>query len=511
VSFWHAFNTIGFTLKEVMYQDWPHSIFPFNMSKTAQDIEDINFIIEEIIRFRSMEWTELKQALEGSNDGLCTIPHPDPEKGQLICGRAAYNRFYRIAERHLATEKSLQANFSPENFAGMVLNEFVRVFLKEMKEVNQRFVNKMLSAAMKKLKAKQKSLTHYIPCVVLNENQPEEFNMGPVRFCLMKKFLQDQQENFESTKITLRDESIKRAKEAVEQGLRTPDEVITPEMASENAKSHVESLSKHFSKFTWVAEVSIPECDEDVSRKRAEATVEAALNILKIFFGPRYGMTLRQGHAHEIPAQTGNLTRDEEGLFNISLTYNPDELRGGADWFQKVLGPHNFYLTATSSTLYTLINPERSTPLGQRFVDALSWYGQAVIEPMESAKIVKYVAALERLTITKDVATLNQTVSTRTALLTYYENKEDKNQALKEAKKKALKIYDWRSKLMHGSGSPFDKKLEEISDLAETITRRALLRGIDLFFSLGHELKRVATDKDLEEKYRELESALPQE
>jgi hypothetical protein len=472
-------------------------------SKTVQDIEDVTFIMEEIIRFRSMSFEELKVHHETNRqDALCSIPHPEPERGILVCGREAYNRFYQIAERHLATEPSLKNNFDAEVFANAVVEEFVRVFLKDAREVDQRWVNKMLSATVKKLKSKHKALTHYIPCVIVSDKEPQEFRIGPVRFMTVDKFLSENHEALENERRRLLEDGLKNRQEMIEKGLRTAEELL-PENSAKFADMLVDGLTEYFKQFRWVAEVAIPECEEEVSLRRAEIVVEAALDILKLFFTESYGKNLRLGHSRGFAERTASLTREADEKLNIKIHRGSEHVPGGSAWFEKVTGKDPFYIKAAGTALQSLIDPRYVSHLGQRFLDALNWYGQAVTELRPSAQIIKYAAALERLTVTKKEKDLTQVVTRRTALLTYDKDKGD----FERAKKDAGEIYEWRSNLMHGSCSPFDRELDSVTPLAEKITRRALFVALDLFVYLDNTIEN-AKEIDLEKKYQSLESEL---
>jgi hypothetical protein len=89
--------------------------------------------------------------------------------------------------------------------------------------------------------------------------------------------------------------------------------------------------------------------------------------------------------------------------------------------------------------------------LNQRLLDALNWFGQAVVEQNAGAKVVKYTAALERLTVTGHVDDgLENLVIKRVAIL----NQDREDKPLEEIKKQLGELYQCRSDLMHGSLSP---------------------------------------------------------
>ena len=470
------------------------------MKKTTQNINDVNFILQEIFRFTSMPWSELKDLSEDHRrDFLCCVPHPDGRGGSLICGREAYNRFYELAKRCLSSEEK-RDDFDLQAFTRSIREEFVRVFLKEQKEVDERSVSKMLAAAMKKIKKMQKSLTHYIPCVIVFENQPDRFQIGPVHFTTIENFLNDHRNDFEKKRHHLRNASIEHAKKAVEKGKMAANKIPTLEDSAKHADMMVDKLLEYFKGYKWVASVTIPPCDEKVSLERAQVTVEAALNVLRLFFGAFYGNKLRQGHSRGMITDTANLTRDADGNLFIAISQKLEHVPGGDNWFQTITDNYAFYLEAAGSALNSYLETEGSSHLCQRFLDALNWYGQAVTEQMTSAQIIKYAAALERLTVTKKEKDLTPVVTRRTALLNFDGSKED----FGRCKKDASKVYEWRSNLMHGSCSPFEKKLGTISNLAQRMTQCALFRSLGFFLFVEHTCG--YTQNNLEESYQSWET-----
>lgn len=476
------------------------------MSKTKaqRDIEDIKFILSEIVRLHSMEFTDLMAHLdENENDSWYEVPHPSGSGG-LVCGEAAGRRFYDLTARQLATQPNLRNNFDPEDFARIVMSEFSARFLKQGAEVNQRNIDKMFSAAVKKSKAKHKELTHYIPCIVVSSAEPEAFRIGPVVFVRMEKFIGEHREAFEAERERIRLDHIRRCEEAIEKG-SSADQIATPDISAGIASRLVNDTVSYFEKFKWMAVVDIPECDVTISQRRAERTIEAALDILKLFFRRVHGESLRQGHAYAPPPNTASLTREASGKFNFSFAWSSQDAPAGKNWIRILTEPDDSYARAAASALDSCVDPQYSSHFKERFLDAMSWYGQAISEPMASLQIVKYVAALERLTVTRKMEEgLTVAVTTRAALLNYDGTGEDYDRLLREAQK----VYDYRSGLMHGSLSPFDSELESVSPSAEEITRHALFSCLALFTRLDSQTK-DAGRKDLEAEYQKLYEQVP--
>jgi hypothetical protein len=477
-------------------------------TKSEKDIDDIDFIINELVRYGSMEVRDLMAYLrEHKNDYWHSIPSPRGDGSHLTIGEAAGRRFYELAARHLATRADLNNNFDIDLFIKAVKNEFVWTFLKKReKELSQRTLDKMLSGAVRRAKKAHKALTHYIPCIIVSSSEPEAFRIGPVVFVRMEKFLQEHKDAFEAERERIREDHIRRCQEAIAGGRRAED-IATPDISEGIANRLVRDTIAYFEKFKWMAMVSIPECDVTLSRERAERAIEAALDILKLFFGRSHGEGLRQGHSIGAPPNTAKLTREVDGKFDFSLSWASQDTPTGSEWINVLIKPDDSYFRAAASALGSCVDPQYSSHLKERFLDAMAWYGQAISEQQTSVQIVKYVAALERLTVTKKLEEgLTSTVTRRAALLSYDGTKEGYERSLKDAEK----VYDYRSGLMHGSRSPFDKDLKFVVPLAEKITQKALFNSLRIFTRLEHEVDK-AKAKDLEAKYLQLEGQLPQD
>lgn len=177
-------------------------------NKTEINIDDISFILDEIVRLNGMDWETLKEYYKkDKRDWLFTIPHFSGD-GELTLGEAAGRRLQSFAVRYLSTDADLDSNFDTNHFIQALKKDFVWIFLKNNSEVNQRNINKMLLAAIKRAKANHKILTHYIPCVLFRSKGHEAFRIGPVQFIWMEKFLEINKERFETERQNIRAEHI---------------------------------------------------------------------------------------------------------------------------------------------------------------------------------------------------------------------------------------------------------------------------------------------------------------
>jgi len=187
------------------------------------------------------------------------------------------------------------------------------------------------------------------------------------------------------------------------------------------------------------------------------------------------------------------------------------------NWFDQLKDRGTPYFQIAAIALDSLLDPLSVSHLKQRILDAITWYGQAVTEIAPAAKIVRSVAALERITVTKktdglreavctkEIDGLRETVSKRTALLCCEKMPEEYDKYFVATKK----VYNCRSDLMHGSLSPFDDKLQVIASEALEIARVAILCGLEFFFALERS-RPITKTSDLEKAYKVLEKEVLQ-
>lgn len=121
-------------------------------------------------------------------------------------------------------------------------------------------------------------------------------------------------------------------------------------------------------------------------------------------------------------------------------------------------------------------------PLARRFIDAVTWYGEAVRDKFAASRLVKYVIAMERLLITAKTDRggddkIAEVFRTRGAALTSKEGRAAHQAEIGRYKK----VYDLRCDLVHGSRSPSEKGLAEGLINAEWLARSCLISFLQIF------------------------------
>ncbi len=479
------------------------------MGQSKENVNDILYILAQIQYFSSKSLKEIMSHIKINRmDGLCSLPHPKGI-GMLICGYDAYQRFDILAKRFLSSQKDKAVNTHLPEYSKALRAEFVRRFLKELEPVNQKNVDRMLSTAYRCISREFDSITHYIPCSIFFSNDPAEFDVGPVHFLHKSKFKELYGDEIESQRTILMRKHQEQCQLAICSGMPA-ESVATTEQSDKLAEDFVDKLNNFFNSFDWVAVVKIGESDITISRNKASLVIEAALSILKLLLSQRFTDKLRTAYNPGSSTHTVNLYRSSDNSLNISYSSGYDGNILGDNWFQYLIEKGGYFLNTAARTLLSIVNPQNTFHLSQRFQDALAWYGDAVSEKSPAAQVVKYVSAIERMTGTgieydKDGNVrrgVTEIVTCRVSILCSNATEEDYAYWMSEVDS----IYECRSNLVHGTISPFDDSVSAMSYKAEQISRLVLLTGLDFFNSLGLEDPQY-NQRSLEKAYLNLEAS----
>jgi hypothetical protein len=373
----------------------------------------------------------------------------------------------------------------------------------------------MLNRAVLKAKKKHEAVRHYLPCVIMTKGKPPEFRVGPVRFIATEKFFADYQSKIEADYKSANERQRQELEQMILEGKYTADRKMSDEESTRYEQMVLNLIYEYYRDFVWIAEVGIPVCDAKISRERAEITVQAALDVLKLFFGHAEGRDFRLAHDRGRPEKTADLTRGSDGAFCYLIHQSGEGAHVEKGWYDHIAQRMGWALEAAGSALEGYLKPDVISDKPDvisdhrdRWLGALNWYGQAVSDRLPSAQLIKYVAALERLTVTNETGDdeVTDVVTRRTALLSV----ESYDAAvLSDAWENARKLYRWRSGLMHGRSSPLTKELLSVIPLAHRRVQQALFGALWLYVDLEMTGKRKS--KDLEERLLELEKELPTE
>lgn len=475
------------------------------MNKVEQNIEDVKFIIAQLEHYHISSEDKLKAFREEANKDkfnlLYMLPHPKGV-GNLICGREAHDRFFLLAKRYLSTLGQKRKTVKESGYVEILKKEFVRCFLKEGQAISESSTTRMLANAFEKLFEKNETLTHYIPCSIVFSKDPLDFEVGPVRFLHKSQFYELYGDELEAQQEVIAEKHHKRCETAINKGMEA-ERVATKEQSFNLGNRLVEGVKNYLNHYDWVAIVTIGPCDSIVSGERALLAVSAALNILKLMLSETDSNKIRTGCSPGVMTQRAELIRTTNNELRLSVVSGGyDGNLPGEKWFDIINTEGAFFFQTASKMLDIIIDPLKKNPLCQRFLDALTWYGEAVAEQSSSGKIIKYVAAIERITLTEEKIQVTDRVIKRSCLLCSDRRSKD----YEDWEIIFKRVYTCRSDLLHGTISPFDERVKSVSSDAAYASRQLLLRGLSFFKHLnGLEEPKYST-KHLKIAYQELEN-----
>ncbi len=105
-------------------------------------------------------------------------------------------------------------------------------------------------------------------------------------------------------------------------------------------------------------------------------------------------------------------------------------------------------------------------------------YGQAFAEVSPGIKVVKFMSAIERLTLTGEIEDITTCVTHRAGILIWGYWQENHLADLS-------KLYDLRSRLVHGEVSPSDREISGAAIKLSRLCRKVILAAVRLFDEVG--------------------------
>lgn len=419
-------------------------------------VDDVHFIFSEIARFRALErqWFETKSPPPELREGyLWELPHPTDKHNKFPCGRAGMTRLEGLA-RQAADRAGIGKQIDILTIRTPLAKALIRRFVLERREISISQVERALSEAARIAKRSLGTVTHYVPCHLMTAQSPDQFVVGPVRFLNRKSF-----------------------RRVIAQRLwRSRSE-------NRGVSDYLGHVTKYYKSFGWVAEVSIQQCDEKLSEKMATQAVTYALDCLQLFFGPSHTSEMTVGGPAIHHDRRGKFTVKNDSI-HISASYRgAGEVGFEDDWpkfFADSDGQHLLALFGVA--LESAVDPSLDRPLSARFLDAVSWYGEATREKVLAARIVKYVTALERMLMTDEKDNITDLISQRTAAFcadprTFgdFASWQSKTQI----------AYGLRSKLVHGSLSQRDSRVANEAWQVHEVVQAAILNALSAFAEGG--------------------------
>lgn len=435
------------------------AVSPESVSDYVQDFE---CLMEGVAYFQELQQEIVKQGNneairhhyeKNPEDKLCQIYRPRTRE-MIPCRRSGIDAIHRMALR-LVTEAPNSCDLSVKRIAEIISQRVFQVAIDQITDDEE--LVRILKSYVGDSETEHIEAAYNFPCVLLHcgpthpdfaPPPPDQIALGPVTFQRFEVFLR----NFN---------------EAVQTGSKRTQEKA------------IDYFSDSGKKYGWVATVSIPRCAPDVSRRRAEEIIEAAINLLKVFIGLRHGRSMRLPHTAPSRNRETCVLREIDG--NVEWTWQGRSLEGALVAGDPMTAVPPCFRNFASNLLNNSLSGRRDETTN-RLLDALKWFGDASFEESGGVQIVKWIAALERLTATERIGRdITHRFCKRVALLASGLGTGHVEKAYRDAQV----AYDLRSDVMHGSRSQDDEHLLINAGLVHDLTREAILGALAVHHMLG--------------------------
>jgi predicted nuclease of predicted toxin-antitoxin system len=416
------------------------------LGKKQTPVDAVEFIFAECARFMQFLPNDFRSIPR--DDLLHTIPDPRGRGSHLICGKVAAQKLEELAERATA-QGNLSGKIDKNTIVEPLRYLLVKRFLQERKDVNTKNVDRLLSAAARHARAKCTSVTHFIPCHLTFVEEPNELRFGPVVFRSRRNF-----------------------RALIAPVMRSYRSEVT--LQNDGSRGMLLDVLDYYRAFKWFGEVTIDNCDERTSNRLALDAVTSGLDRIHIIFGAGFTDDMRVGGL--------KVTKD----VRVRLAFSRDK-KLMYTWSRTPIGQVNFPIgwsevlrrddierlcRLAGVALETAVNPDLRRPLSQRFIDAIRWYGEAARDASAAAQVVKYVTAIERMLMTEEKDDIATTVAQRASVFCFdAHDTEARSRRFDEVRK----LYHLRSRLVHGSKSPFSSDVVDGIYTGATVAREVIL------------------------------------
>jgi hypothetical protein len=432
---------------------------------SVNSIQTFEFVVRECARIHSDLCDAIAQKRSprlAQRDALAFLPDYRGS-GHITCGGDAYDRLHVLAVDALSQSPHARAVDPKDVFQALRQITSSR-FVSGAEEVTIASATNALAAALDDAIAKCANSTHYIPCRLMWTSQPGVFAIGPVTFRSLSNF----------------------------------KETLAPAFEDYRKQRDTGQLKKalnYYDGFGWVAEVKILECAPTIARQRAERAVKAAVNVLSLLFGAFRTRKMAVG-GYKLPDDPRAHSKGSSSAVGFE-----------EDW-AKLLQRDDIQglLDGVNHAFASIVDPALLHPLSERFVEAMSWFGEAMREAAPGARIVKAITAAERLVMTgkpskkqqgRRNANIKEVFAHRAAAVRRY---VDGAPPFKEILGDFYRFYTLRSELAHGERSPLDPSIESSAIACLAIVEQTLLAALVMFHEQGV-LDRALTSEDLSAGY----------
>ncbi|WP_372022274.1 HEPN domain-containing protein (plasmid) [Tistrella mobilis] len=374
-------------------------------------------------------------------------------------------------------------NISLNNITSLCEKSIIQEFVFETSEINQEKIDKFISKIKEDAEIKCEDRVYIIPYNLPIKSPPSFIRIGHVLF---------------QNKFNFRKKIMKNLNES-------RDSLGKIDEKSRVSRLLLSEALRFYRKFEWTAEIEILGCDTEMADFHAKLTAKAAGDVLHLLLGYDQSRFLLVGRPAQID-RGATLTIDADGRLNARTFTSWEQMAQFSGWERKMQDPRwEQALNFCGVALEVAMRPglDRVRPLSRRFLDAVQWFGDAVREESPAPRLIKHVTALERMVIPEKTDRIAESFALRVAALTC--DASDRNSFTLNYNL-AKKIYNTRSKLLHGSLSQSAPSLLKESRRSNEFSRNVLLH-VSYLLTTDNLKDPRATDRRLSQWYEKIVDA----
>lgn len=380
-------------------------------------------------------------------DLFCGIRSPDG-RGDIPTGRAGRAALNELALSAIKAA-GLQGRVSEDIARDALGPILVRTFKTDRLPIEPRSLQKAFGEAARLMRKTLVSRTYLIPCHLMDTAEPDDIRLGPVSF-------------------------LNRA--AMRRMFLSASPSRTDGEWTGDARQMIAQAMRHYRSYRWVAAVRIEDCAPELAKRYAMSAATLALSGLQLFFGARASRRMAIGGRPQGWVREAEMQLTDVGALAVSISHAFNSGEGFEKGWAVELeaagmrrGMALFGLALEASL------PSEKRPLSERVLGAAQWFGEAVREASPATQLIKFITAIEHIVLTGEKLAVTRLMAERVAALLYEIGSASSR---REVTKDFLRLYAFRSKLMHGSMSPWDpdipRNLGPAADLAEQVFHAVL-------------------------------------
>ncbi|WP_148299097.1 HEPN domain-containing protein [Acetobacter okinawensis] len=433
---------------------------------------EIEFVFQQLHKFNPRGLIIKHDHFLPPNQIFGSLPHPNG--GWVTCGLEADLRIMKIVEEHLSNLKG-SSQLDWDSVLVAFRKELSDRFIGQRLPISGNLIHRAINNAVKVAERERKTITHWIPCHLVANDNPALIHAGPVTFQRISNFMQDLQPELARYINELSSDQDRRCLEGID-GDRP--------VSKKQREDLVDKARRYYEHFDWVAKVTISNFASRPSADRAGLCVQAALDVFRFFLGRLSGHSIDTETHGILGIEKAQFTKIKNEKLDISL-YQAltvprlnDEAWSGLIAFIDPQKPN-----LVDSLLKTLMSGDTPPPLSKRLLDSLNWFGQAANETSPGAAITKFVTSIEQIVQggkkDQDGSVTKQFCDRAAAFCVITDNSKFDywHTELKQ-------LYGLRSNIVHGSISPQSFTLNRNIREAEKLAKRVICGAMTFFEQL---------------------------